>query len=324
MKSFHEIEEKIKALCSSVDARGIYVLTDSNVDLLTREFLPDLPRLAVEAGEENKSLEGARQVWNFLEGSNAVRKSVLINLGGGMVSDLGGFAASTYKRGIQCINLPTTLLAAVDAAIGGKTGINYAGLKNEIGTFHMPLAVIPVTSLFQYLPKQEWLSGAGEAIKTALLDSESLFNLATSDAFLKRRDQQTVDEVVRRCANFKERIVSQDFREGGLRKILNLGHTAGHAIESWSLAKGKPIPHGVAVAYGLLETLNRSRHLPDADPSLWERVERVIKDYFPVYHFSAEDRAEIEEYMCHDKKCTVAGTPQWILLPAISRPVIPN
>ena len=150
-----------------------------------------------------------------------------------MVSDLGGFAAATFKRGIGCINIATTLLAAVDAAIGGKTGINFAGLKNEIGAFALPLGVTALTTLFRHLPEDEWLSGAGEAIKTALLDSEDLFELATSEAFLLRREPEVTATVTERCSAFKSSIVEKDFREAGLRKILNLGHTAGHAIESW-------------------------------------------------------------------------------------------
>ena len=322
MTQFQKIEERVRSLCAGHGADRLFVLTDSHVSPLTEDLLPNVPRLVVEAGEGSKSLAGAAKVWDFLIARGALRRSVLVNIGGGMVSDLGGFAAATFKRGIGCINLPTTLLAAVDAAIGGKTGINYHGLKNEVGVFSLPLGVLPLTGLFGSLPEEEWLSGAGEAIKTGLLDSERLFELATSEAFLVKREPHIVDEVVEACARFKEKIVEEDFREGGRRKILNLGHTAGHAIESWMMAKGTPMPHGVAVAHGLLIALRKSCDLAGCDPLLPERYERILKKYFPPLDMNEHDWEEASAYLAHDKKNTVAGTPAWVLLEAIGKPRI--
>ena len=320
--SFREVEEKLERICRESGADRMFVLTDSNVDLLTKDFMNGCPRLIVEAGEGTKSIEGALKVWHFLEDKGAVRRSMLVNLGGGMVSDLGGFAASTFKRGIKCINVPTTLLAAVDAAIGGKTGINFAGLKNEIGTFSMPVAVMPLVSLFSSLSKDEWLSGVGEAIKTGLLDSEELFELATSEAFVIDRDPAVVMEVVDRCALFKQRIVERDFREGNLRKILNLGHTAGHAIESMRMEQGKPVPHGIAVAHGISFALDRSRKLPDADLSLMERYRKVLEKYFPALELTESDIAMMDQLMKHDKKNVSEGRPAWVLLRRIGEPIV--
>lgn len=316
-EEFRKVENEVMAVCSRHGGDRVFVLTDSNVSSLTEDLLPDCPRLVVEAGEESKSLAGAENVWQFLVDGGALRRSVLVNIGGGMVSDLGGFAAATFKRGIGCINIPTTLLAAVDAAIGGKTGIDFAGLKNEVGAFALPLGVFPLTSLFQSLPEEEWLSGAGEAVKTALLDSEELFELATSEDFLLKREPAIVEEVVRRCAEFKNKVVAEDFREGGRRKILNLGHTAGHAIEAWKLAKGTPMPHGIAVAHGLRFALERSVKEAGLDPEVLERYTAVLNRFFPPLDMTAQDLEEAAEYMNHDKKNVEAGKPSWVLLKGI-------
>lgn len=317
-----EIEEKVREKCREHGADMVFVLTDTNVDTLTRGFLPEAPRLAVAPGEGSKSVSGAESVWRFLVEAGALRRSVLVNVGGGMVSDLGGFAAATFKRGIGCINVPTTLLAAVDAAIGGKTGINFVGLKNEVGAFALPLGVFPLSSLFSTLPEDEWLSGVGEALKTGLLDSEELFELAASKAFIMERRPEVVDEVVSRCAAFKNRIVELDFLEGGMRKILNLGHTAGHAIEAWKMAQGTPMAHGVAVAHGLLIALEQSRDRVGLPREVVKRYEKILREYFPPLEMTREDWDEAGKYMAHDKKNTVAGEPAWVLLKAIGVPAV--
>lgn len=319
---FGEIERAVRALCESHGADRIFVLTDSGVAPLVEGLFPDAPWLVVEAGEGSKSLEGAEKVWRFLVDGGALRRSVLVNVGGGMVSDLGGFAAATFKRGIGCVNLPTTLLAAVDAAIGGKTGINFAGLKNEVGAFAMPLGVFPLTSLFPYLPQAEWLSGVGEAIKTGLLDSKELYAMATSEEFVVDRKPEIVDEVVSRCAAFKQRIVSEDFRESGRRRILNLGHTPGHAIEEWKMAHGEAMPHGVAVAHGLLFALERSAAQAGFPLKEVDRYRVFLQRYFPSLGMSGGELEEAWAYMAHDKKITQAGRPSWVLLRDIGVPIV--
>lgn len=301
---FETVENRVRKIAGD---RALYVLTDTNVDRLTRTLLSDCPRLVVEAGESCKSLDGAMEVWEFLEKNGAVRNSILINVGGGMVSDLGGFAASTFKRGIGCINLPTTLLAAVDAAIGGKTGINFMGLKNEIGTCALPLAVMPLMSLFRYLPEEEWLSGVGEAIKTGMLAGDELYRLATSRSFIQDRESEVVKKVVETCAEFKQKVVAEDFKEKGKRRILNIGHTWGHALEAWMMARGKSVPHGIAVAYGLLETLKKSGLATDA-------YQEILNKYFPALDITEKDREEISRYMAYDKKNNKIGEPNWVLL----------
>ena len=323
IRQSREIENKIAELCERHNVEGVFTLTDTGVAPLVNELLAGVPRLAVEAGEGSKSVSGLEKVWHFLTEGGALRRSVLVNIGGGMVSDLGGFAAATFKRGIGCINVPTTLLAAVDASIGGKTGINFAGLKNEVGAFSLPWGVFPLTSVFDTLSEAEWLSGAGEAIKTGLLDSKELYDLATSKAFLIERDPLVVREVVERCATFKERVVEKDFREGGMRKILNLGHTAGHAIESWKMGQGNPMPHGIAVAHGLRFALELSAERTGFPTRILDDYNKVLELYFPPLEMTAEEWKEAAALVVHDKKnMQKGGEPAWILLKDIGEPSI--
>lgn len=323
-EDFKSIEHALSLLCEVHKADKVFILTDSNVAPLVSDLLPGVPRLVVEAGEDSKSLDGARKVWCFLEKNKAIRRSVLINIGGGMVSDLGGFAASTFKRGIGYINLPTTLLAAVDASIGGKTGVNFAGLKNEIGVFALPLGVFPIVSLFESLSSQEWLSGVGEAIKAGLLDSEELYLLATSKSFIEERNPEVVAEVVKRCAAFKSYVVKDDFKEKGKRKILNLGHTAGHAIEEWMMSRGEYIPHGVAVAHGLRISLEKSCDIVGLDERVLVEYTDVLSQYFPPLEISSSQWEEVAAFMARDKKSERVGKPSWVLLESIGRPIVWN
>lgn len=311
----------IDDLCRHHDVSGVFVLTDSNVHKLTSGVLPGAPRLVVEAGEGSKCIAVAEMVWRFLIEGKALRRSLLVNLGGGMITDLGGFAAATFKRGMPFVNLPTTLLASVDAALGGKTGVNFEGLKNEVGVFAEPLGVYPLVSLFSSLPEEEWLSGVGEAVKTGLLDSEELFELTTSKEFIVQRELETVRRVVERCAAFKKRIVDRDFREKGLRRILNLGHTAGHAIEELKMSRGEYLPHGIAVAHGLREALCKSRDELGFPANVVEKYERILRRYFPPLEMSEKDWDEVMAYMAHDKKNREVGKTSWVLLENIGHPI---
>lgn len=320
-QNLREVEARIEALCRDGGKDRRFVVTDTNVAPLVEGFLADAPRIVVEAGESHKSIESAARIWQFLVDGGALRNSVVVNVGGGMVSDLGGFAAATFMRGIGYINVPTTLLAAVDASVGGKTGVNFAGLKNEVGAFALPMAVFPLLSLFDSLPEDEWLSGVGEALKTGLLDSEELFRLASSEDFIVRREPSVVEKVVSRCIAFKESVVERDFREGGLRKILNLGHTAGHAIESLMLSRGCPVPHGVAVAYGLETALEKSVTEAGLDPSVLEDYRTVLRRYFPPLSLPESASTDLEALMARDKKNRKFGNPAWVLLRSIGHPL---
>ncbi len=239
---------------------SVAVLSDRNVAPLHAGRLGPLAgaaRFELEPGEESKSLATVERVLDFLAASDLDRRSTLVALGGGVVGDVAGLAASLYMRGIELVQCPTSLVAQVDAAIGGKTGVNLEAGKNLAGTFHQPRAVFADVDTLATLPEIEFHSGLGEVVKTALVGDRELFELLeeSSDAVLWR-DLEFLVEIVARCVRVKGEIVARDEREDGERKKLNLGHTFAHAIE---LAAGYgKIPHGEAVAVGLLLALKAS------------------------------------------------------------------
>lgn len=287
---------------------GVYVLADSNtMPLAARPIMARCGALAgatsieIGAGDMNKNLATLESVWTRLTQTGATRRSVMVNIGGGMVTDLGGFAAATFKRGMRCINVPTTLLGAVDAALGGKTGINFGGLKNEIGAFAPPCAVVVSTPLFATLAPVEVLSGYAELLKHSLLDGRR--SVAEALDFDPRNpDWDRLRPMLRESMEVKQRIVAEDPFEHGLRKALNLGHTAGHAYESLAMEKGRPVPHGMAVAWGLVTALVLSRMKLGFDSALTACVAEFVADNYPRPDFSCDDYPRLLELMHHDKK----------------------
>lgn len=234
----------------------IAFLCDSNTRhhcySLLRSHFPNVPVITIPEGEKHKNLETCQQVWEDMFRLQLSRNSLLMNMGGGMVSDLGGFVASTYKRGINFINIPTTLLAMVDATVGGKTGIDFQHIKNGIGLFSNPQQVIVYPGFLKTLPETECLSGFAEMLKHGLLADEAHLNKLMDNGFKPlANDTATVE----RSIQIKLDIVAQDPFEQGLRKVLNLGHTIGHALESYCLQQHQPIPHGHAVALGIIAEL---------------------------------------------------------------------
>ena len=205
------------------------------------------------AGESFKNLDNAVAFWHFLQQHGADRSSLVLNIGGGVVTDLGAFAASTYLRGIPFCAIPTSLLAMVDASVGGKTGLNFGSLKNQIGTFNKALAVAIDPALLSTLPDQEWTSGHGEMVKHALLGGPSLW-----PSVLKLNRATLTTEDIARSVEVKAAVVRSDFQEQNARKQLNLGHTFGHALEAVRLQEGKPLSHGAAVLQGLHVALHLS------------------------------------------------------------------
>ena len=233
----------------------LFVLTDTTTLRLCWPLVGGLPSLreahmiTIGDTDENKTLASLTHVWTALQQGGATRHSLLLNLGGGMVTDLGGFAASTFKRGMAYINVPTTLLSQVDASVGGKTGINFGGLKNEIGVFNCAATVILSTDFLRSLDMKNLLSGYAEMLKHGLIsDEESWMQLLRFD--VEAPDFGRLGSLVAKSVAIKEGIVEQDPTEQGLRKALNLGHTAGHALESLALEGGHPVLHGYAVAWG--------------------------------------------------------------------------
>ncbi|MFV0484451.1 MAG: 3-dehydroquinate synthase [Bacteroidales bacterium] len=260
--------------------------------------------LILPSGEDNKTVDNVTSVWQFLHDRNATRKSVLVNVGGGLLSDLCGFAASTFKRGIDFVNMPTTLLSQVDASVGGKTGINFNNIKNEVGLFSTPQKVIIDTAFLKTLPDEEFRSGFAEMLKHGLIHNKEHYEeLIKFDASYP--DYDKLADIIKTSVGVKQNIVEQDFHEKGLRKSLNFGHTVGHAIETFAIEEKKPMPHGYAVAYGMIVELymsSKKTSLP-IDKTL-HAVHHLIDIYgkLPLDIQSHTARYQLIDLMRHDKK----------------------
>jgi len=233
------------------DGKKIYLIVDENtfqhINYLEETFSVTSTHLKLESGEKNKNFNNVLKIWNFLNRNNVKSSDLLFILGGGMLTDLAGFAASTYKRGIEFIYFPTSLLAMADAAIGGKTGFNYQFLKNNIGTFTLPKAIFLDTTFLTTLPKIELDSGMAEIYKHSIIGDADLWN------YLKVNPKKLdLDYIVQSSKNLKLEIVNKDPYEKSIRKKLNFGHTMGHAIESYLLDSNTPTLHGFAIAKGMI------------------------------------------------------------------------
>ena len=238
-----DLSQDVEGAIARCQHDRLFVLTDSTTLRLCWPLVSAFPcfesaqMITIGDTDENKTLDSLSSVWTALQKGGATRHSLLVNLGGGMVTDLGGFAASTFKRGMAYINIPTTLLSQVDASVGGKTGINFGGLKNEIGVFNQATSVILSSEFLRSLNMKNILSGYAEMLKHGLIsDEQSLAELLRFD--LEELDFTELGRLVSKSVSIKERIVEEDPTEKGIRKALNLGHTAGHALESMALEKG--------------------------------------------------------------------------------------
>lgn len=284
----------------------IFVLVDETTNKLcwslVKDYLclKDAQTIIIGATDRRKNLDTLVHVWESLQQGKATRHSLLINLGGGMVTDLGGFAASTYKRGINFINIPTTLLAMVDASVGGKTGINFGGLKNEIGVFNDAEFVLLDTNWLRTLDEENIRSGYAEMLKHGLIADDTMwaelinFNLAQPDL-------RQLASMLNKSVRIKERIVAEDPHEKGIRKALNLGHTFGHAFESWSM-KHQPVLHGYAVAFGLIAELYLATTQTDFPTERMRQTVNFIRAYYGSLPITCNDYPELIELMHHDKK----------------------
>ena len=284
-----------------------FLFVDENVlefcvtELITScPILQDIEIIEIESGEENKNLDICYQIWKTLSEFKADRNMLFINLGGGVVSDMGGFIASTYKRGVDFINIPTTLLSQVDASIGGKVGVDFEGLKNQIGLFREPKAVFVYPGFLNTLDKRQVLSGYAEVIKHALIQDADYWTL------LKEReitDFGNWDDIITRSVQIKNNIVLEDPLEKGLRKALNFGHTIGHAIESYSLENDKlPLLHGEAVAMGMLCEVYISNQLTGLSKDEMEDIYQHILSLYSPYSLEGDQFHHLIELMKNDKK----------------------
>lgn len=300
-----EAIQQLTAYFQRKNIKNVVILTDENVNSLYPDYFSGLQEVCqldncvLLAGESSKSIETAVKIWEYLSEKQYDRNVFLLNLGGGMVCDLGGFVASTYKRGIRFANHPTTLLAMIDAAVGGKTGINLQHLKNCVGTFYFPDIQLPVDiSLLKTLPDEELCSGFGELVKYALIGSEDLFQKLCKLQSIK----DLVPDFIEFCIDFKRDIVEKDPKDTGLRHILNFGHTIGHAIESYCAEAGTPIAHGLAVAQGLyFESLLSAKlgHLPQNE---WQQIAEFLPKHFQIMALTDEILSKLIVFMQNDKK----------------------
>lgn len=319
----NDLEKELGSIVEKYPQGKVYVVVDENTkelclpEIQQFQFLKDIPILEIESGEEHKSIESIIRVWNFLEENGADRKSLLINLGGGMLSDLCGFAASCFKRGLHFVNIPTTLLSQVDASVGGKTGINFNGLKNEIGVFNQPQTVIIASQFLKTLDKANFLSGYAEMLKHGLIYSKPHWDeLLEFD--VDNVDYGSLSEVIARSVAVKEYFVVNDPTEKNIRKALNLGHTVAHAFESLALYQNRPILHGYAVAYGLIVELYLSSKKVGFPMNETNRISKWIIETYGPFAIEKQDYEALYLKMTKDKK-NEAGRINFTLIPEIGK-----
>lgn len=314
----------LSSILKSTNYSKIFVLVDENTsEYCLPTFLANLATdieieiIEIENGEEHKNIETCLQLWHSLTETGGDRKSILINLGGGVVSDLGGFVACTFKRGIDFINVPTTLLSMVDASIGGKNGVDLGQLKNQIGIIREPKAVVVISSFLETLPQLEMRSGLAEMLKHGLIYDKNYWNKFKDLAALNSED---LELLIHQSIEIKNKIVSEDLTENGIRKALNFGHTLGHAIESYFLeneAKTKLL-HGEAVAVGMIleSYISLEKNLLTKEEYL--EIKSIIIDIFNTIGFDKNDIEKIIELLIYDKK-NEFGKIQFALLDGIGK-----
>jgi len=322
------IDNSMQALVSFFEDRkddfsSIFILVDENTHescipllLSNVEYLQNSEILEIDAGEENKDIETATGLWHALLENGADRKTLIVNLGGGVVTDLGGFVASTFKRGVSFINVPTTLLGQIDASVGSKTGVDLGYFKNQVGAFAHPLGVFINTDFIDSLDDRELFSALGEFIKYALISDHILWKMLINQEYGRDVD---FGFMVSECLKIKNELISEDLYEKGVRKILNFGHTVGHALESLSIAKNKhPLRHGEAVALGIIVELYLSVKLMGFDKYLQEEIQKYILNNFNFCPLQQSDFAELILLMYKDKK-NENGKISFVLLSDIGK-----
>ena len=305
---------------------SIFVLVDENTEKFCLELfikksgIKSFNKIIISSGEENKNIDTCISIWDQLNSFKADRKSLLINLGGGVLTDIGGFAASTYLRGIEFINIPTRLLGMVDAAHGGKTGIDFKQLKNQIGVFNEPLEVLLDNEYLKTLSKEEFINGYAEVVKHSLLTDKPAL---TFNSLVKLDLFKDSDYIINSYSLVKNEIVKSDKYESSIRKILNLGHTIGHAVESYSHISDKVVDlkHGQAIVIGIITELyisHKKFNFPLKDVLT---VKEHLKKYFSLIQLQEDDIMNIYDLMVYDKK-NEGSKINFVLLKEIGKPVI--
>lgn len=316
-------EEELLKWLGKYNSGKVFLASEETVNKLWISKFDDflnangIKKVVIPAGENNKKIESVAKIWEFLSKNGADRKSLLINIGGGMLTDLAGFAATTFKRGIDFLNVPTTLLSQVDASVGGKTGINFGGFKNEIGTFQEPVAVIINTDFLKTIDRENFISGFAEMIKHGLIYSpEHLAELEKFD--LENIDYDLLQEIISHSVKVKEYFVANDPTENNIRKALNFGHTIGHAFESYAWEQNRPIQHGYAVAYGMIAELYLSVKKCNFPLHDFEQLTKWLIKLYGKFPVSENDFNPLFELMTHDKK-NEAGRINFTLISEIGK-----
>ncbi len=321
-----KVYSELSTFIKDTSPSKIFILVDTNThDACLPQFLSQLDsgNIQVEVmempdGEEHKTIDICMGVWEALSEYGADRKSLLINLGGGVVTDLGGFVASTYMRGISYINVPTSLLAMVDASVGGKTGVDLCALKNQIGVVSEGEMVLIDVSFLGTLPQNHMVSGFAEMLKHGLIYDKTYWNTLNN---LQNLDISDLDKLIYDSVVIKNNVVSEDPNEKGLRKILNFGHTLGHAIESFYLNTDVPLLHGEAIAIGMiLEAYISSKICGLSEPELEEISTSILRTFSKV-DINDAYIPQILKLMKHDKKNS-HGVIKFVLLEKIGSPII--
>ncbi len=303
---------------------NLFIIVDSNTnDFCLPTFLPLLETdltveiIEFEAGESTKNIETCVQIWNVLTELGADRKTLIINLGGGVVTDLGGFVASTFKRGVDFIHVPTTLLSMVDASVGGKNGVDLGNLKNQIGVINTPKMVLIDTNYLETLPQNEMRSGLSEILKHGLIFDKKYWEQFLD---LKAIDFADFDQIIYRSVEIKNEIVTQDPSEKNIRKSLNFGHTLGHAIESYFLENENKttLLHGEAIAVGMILESYISLHKNLINQDEYNQIKETLKSIYDDIVFEENDIDPILELLIHDKK-NEYGTIQFALIEGIGK-----
>ena len=309
------------------DFSKIFILVDENthehclpIFLAKIETNAVIEIIEIESGEENKTIDTCVGVWNTLSDLDADRKSLLINVGGGVITDLGGFVACTFKRGIAYINVPTTLLAMVDASVGGKTGVDLGHLKNQIGVISVPDMVLIDTPFLSTLPQNQMRSGLAEMLKHGLISSQIYWNKFKD---LPELSLDNLDELIYESVLIKKHVVDEDPFEDGLRKTLNYGHTLGHAIESYFLSNPNKttLLHGEAIAVGMILASYISSVLVEFPKKTTEEIKRLFIGYYGKVAILNSDYSEIIKLLKYDKK-NHHGDINFVLLKDIGKPKI--
>ena len=328
---YEDLHSALSKILSSYEPDQVCFVVDEHVRGIVEASKGQigLKCCTLSVSESEKTLETVRKIWDFFFSIGLTRRGVVVAIGGGVLTDVVGFAAATYKRGVDCINVPTTLLAMVDASTGGKTGLNYHGLKNSIGVFAPPVETLIWPGWLQTLPAKEILNGFAEMLKTGLIepsDVRSQHSDGLWEALLRydieRMPIEELTLLIRRCVEVKEAIVAADPKEEGLRKVLNFGHTFGHALEELSLSGEAGLSHGYAVLYGMIAELYLSVTKLGCEREVLQQLTQIMLHAYGKPACKCSDRERLIALMKQDKKNERAAEINVTLLEAVGSPAV--